>query len=117
MTSFPLTEEFDVLEAKEKLTTKFPNHKVRQAFFNKNVLRVSDTWAIVIIRSKRGQLKVAGSLNMKGWLLVVFILLLFFLLFAGLLLYGILWYVKKDQIKALEHETASFLKHQYETIP
>ncbi|KPM32898.1 Hypothetical protein I595_1325 [Croceitalea dokdonensis DOKDO 023] len=117
MTAFTLPSPFDAFGAKEQLQKKFPNYKVKQAFLNKKALNVVDKAAMVVVIPKGDELRVIGNINiMHSWMFITFVLLLFFTLVGGLLFYGILWYTKKAEIKALEEEVSNYLKNQYETL-
>lgn len=107
-----LEKPIDLQKLKEALTEKFPDYKVKQALFNKKVLRITNGFSqVVVAQRKNGTLLCVGNLNTMDWrIFIPFVLLLAAMLISGIIFILIMSSVKKKQFKAMEEEVLRFLK-------
>ncbi|HPF10909.1 MAG TPA: hypothetical protein PKW08_02055 [Flavobacteriaceae bacterium] len=107
-----LEKPIDLQKLKEALTEKFPDYKVKQALFNKKVLRITNGFSqVVVAQRKNGTLLCVGNLNTMDWrIFIPFVLLLAAMLISGIIFILIMSSVKKKQFKAMEEEVLRFLE-------
>lgn len=96
-----LEKPIDLQKLKEALTEKFPDYKVKQALFNKKVLRITNGFSqVVVAQRKNGTLLCVGNLNTMDWrIFIPFVLLLAAMLISGIIFILIMSSVKKNSLR------------------